>query len=87
MKVSAELARAQKPEAKKSQTHFPKLTSLKFLFTIFYPVLFEFQFLLMGFICWNFSPLYLLVTLLFYKVLIFNSLEVALSLSMNLRND
>ena len=50
MKVSAELALAQKPEAKKkSQTHFPKVTFLKFLFTIFYPVLFEFQFLLMGF--------------------------------------
>ena len=34
---------------KKSETHFPKVSFLKKIFTIFYPVLFEFQFLLMGF--------------------------------------
>ena len=46
----AELAWAQKPEAKKSRIHFPKVSFLKFFFTIFYHVLFEFQFLLMGFL-------------------------------------
>ena len=49
----AELAWAQKPEAKKkkkSKTHFPRASFLKKKkFTIFYPILFEFQFLLIGF--------------------------------------
>ena len=48
----AELAEAQKPEAKKkkSETHFPKVSFLKKKkkINIFYPVLFKFQFLLMG---------------------------------------